>query len=88
MRAVCILRCNIDSFLLNKKGLESMSILHKNFCNMHIARLNMHIAIESMGWESQLLQLTGRIAGKLLCSSRLAQPAVQGDFIINSTVCV
>ena len=48
MRAVCILRCNIDSFLLNKKGLESMSILHKNFCNMHIARRNMHIAIESI----------------------------------------
>ena len=48
MRAVCILRCNIDSFLLNKKGLESMSILPKNFCNMHIARCNMHIAIESI----------------------------------------
>ncbi len=25
-----------------------MSILHKNFCNMHIARHNMHIAIESI----------------------------------------
>jgi hypothetical protein len=37
-----------SSFLLNQKGLESMSILHKNFCNMHIARLNMHIAIESI----------------------------------------
>ena len=48
MRAVCILRCNIDSFLLNKKGLESMSILPKNFCNMHIARCNKHIAIESI----------------------------------------
>ncbi len=40
-------RCNIDSFLLNKKGLEELSILHKNFCNMHIARRNMHIATES-----------------------------------------
>ena len=48
MHAVSILQCNIDSFLLNKKGLESMSILHKNFCNMHIARHNMHIAIESI----------------------------------------
>ncbi len=48
MHAVSILRCKIDSFLLNKKGLESMSILHKNFCNMHIARRNMHIAIESI----------------------------------------
>ena len=48
MRAVCILRCNIDSFLLNQKGLESMSILHKKLCNMHIARRNMHIAIESI----------------------------------------
>jgi len=50
MRAICILRCNIDidSFLLNQKGLESMSILPKNFCNMHIARCNMHIAIESI----------------------------------------
>jgi hypothetical protein len=48
MRAVSILRCNIDSFLLKKKGLESMSILHKKFCNMHIARRNMHIAIESI----------------------------------------
>ena len=38
----------MDSFLLNKKGLEEMSILPKNFCNMHIARRNMHIAIESI----------------------------------------
>ena len=38
----------IDSFLLNKKGLEELSILHKNFCNMHIARRNMHIATESI----------------------------------------
>ena len=36
-RAICV---PMDSFLLNKKGLESMSILHKNFCNMHIARRN------------------------------------------------
>jgi len=38
----------IDSFLLNKKGLEEVSILHKSLCNMHIARRNMHIAIESI----------------------------------------
>jgi len=38
----------MDSFLLNKKGLEEMSILPKNFCNMHIARRNMHIVIESI----------------------------------------
>ena len=38
----------IDCFLLNQKDLESMSILPKNFCNMHIARRNMHIAIESI----------------------------------------
>jgi hypothetical protein len=25
-----------------------LSILHKNFCNMHIARRNMHIATESI----------------------------------------
>jgi hypothetical protein len=30
------------------KGLEELSILHKNFCNMHIARRNMHIATESI----------------------------------------
>ena len=48
MRVLCILRCNIDSFFLNKKGLESMSILHKNFCKMHIAHCNMHILIESI----------------------------------------
>ncbi len=39
MRAISMLRCNIDSFLLNQKGLDSMSILPKNFCNMHIALL-------------------------------------------------
>jgi hypothetical protein len=38
----------MDSFLLNKKGLEEMSILPKKVCNMHIARRNMHIAIESI----------------------------------------
>ena len=46
--AICILRCNIDSFLLNQKGLDSMSILPKKFCNMHIVHCNMHIAIESI----------------------------------------
>ena len=40
MCAVCILRCNIDCFLLKQKDLESMSILPKKFCNMHIARRN------------------------------------------------
>ena len=46
-------RCNMDSFLLNKKGLEEVSILPKNFCNMHITRCNMHIAIESkLDWFS------------------------------------
>jgi hypothetical protein len=48
MGAICILRCNMDSFLLNQKGLEEVSILPKIFCNMHIARRNMHIAIESI----------------------------------------
>jgi hypothetical protein len=38
----------MDSFLLNKKCLEEVSILPKNFYNMHIARRNMHIAIESI----------------------------------------
>jgi hypothetical protein len=45
----CILRCNRDSFLLNQKGLEEVSILPKIFYNMHIiVRRNMHIAIESI----------------------------------------
>jgi hypothetical protein len=35
-------------FSKNQKDLESMSILPKNFCNMHIARRNKHIAIESI----------------------------------------
>jgi len=35
----CILRCNIDCFLLNQKDLESMSILPKKICNMHIAHI-------------------------------------------------
>ncbi len=35
----CSIYCDaIDSFLLNKKGSESMSILPINFCKMHIAR--------------------------------------------------
>jgi hypothetical protein len=37
-----------------------MSILPKKFCNMHIARRNMHIAIESilpLTYESALLLL-------------------------------
>jgi len=38
----------MDSFLLNKKGLEEMSILPKNFCDVHIVRRNIHIAIESI----------------------------------------
>ena len=37
----------MDFFLLNKKGLEEMSMLPKNFCNMHIH--SMDIAIESIG---------------------------------------
>jgi len=39
-----------------------MSILPKNFCNMHIARRNMHIVIESIlpltyipGFKNQLM---------------------------------
>jgi hypothetical protein len=48
MRAVSILRCNIDNFLLNKKGLVLLSILPKKSCNMHIARRNMHIATASI----------------------------------------
>jgi hypothetical protein len=33
-------RCNIDSFLLNKKGLEEVSILHENsaICILHVAK--------------------------------------------------
>jgi hypothetical protein len=34
-------------FLLNQKDLEYKTILPKIFCNMHIARCSMHIAIES-----------------------------------------
>ncbi len=37
-----------DYFFLNQKNLESKTILPKIFCNMHIARCNMHIAIESI----------------------------------------
>jgi hypothetical protein len=48
MGAICILQCNMDSFLLNQKGLVDKSILPKIFCNMHIAHRNMHIAIESI----------------------------------------
>jgi hypothetical protein len=48
MGAICILRCNMDSFFLNQKGLVDKSILPKIFCNMHIAHRNMHIAIESI----------------------------------------
>ena len=73
----CSIYCDaIVSFLLNKKGLESMSILHKKLCNMHIAHRNMHIAIES------ILPLThtrvGFLANKLLrnsiCHWLLTQP--------------
>jgi hypothetical protein len=34
----------MDIFLLNKKDIDSKTILHKNLCNMHIALRNMHIA--------------------------------------------
>jgi hypothetical protein len=37
-----------DYFLRNQKDLESKTILSKIFCNMHIVRRNMHIAIESI----------------------------------------
>ncbi len=35
-------------FLLNQKDLEPKTKLPKIFCNMHIARRNMHIVIESI----------------------------------------
>jgi hypothetical protein len=41
-------RCNIDSFPLNQKDLEEISILPKIFCNMHIAHRNMRIGIKSL----------------------------------------
>ncbi len=41
-------RCNVDSFLLNQKGLEEVYILPKICCNMQFARRNMHIVIESV----------------------------------------
>jgi hypothetical protein len=34
----------MDIFLLNKKDIDSKTILHKNLSNMHIALRNMHIA--------------------------------------------
>jgi hypothetical protein len=45
-RAMCILRCNIDYFLLIEVVLGTKSMLPKNSCNMHIERRNMHVAIE------------------------------------------
>jgi hypothetical protein len=39
---------HLNPFPLNRKDLESKTILPKIFCNMHIARCNMHIAIESI----------------------------------------
>ncbi len=39
---------HLNPFLLNQKDLESKTILPKIFFNMHIARRNMHIAIESI----------------------------------------
>ena len=49
MHAICILWYNIDSFLLNQKGLVDISILLKNiYCKMHIARSNMRIVLESI----------------------------------------
>ncbi len=46
--AICILRCNIDSFLLNEVVLGTKCILPKILCNIHIAHRNMHFAIESI----------------------------------------
>jgi hypothetical protein len=34
----------MDIFLLNKKDIDSTTILHKNLSNMHIVLHNMHIA--------------------------------------------
>ncbi len=39
---------HLNPFLLNQKDLESNTILHKFFSNMHVARCNMHIVIESI----------------------------------------
>ncbi len=39
---------HLNPFHLNQKDLESKTILPKIFCNMHIARRKMHIAIESI----------------------------------------
>jgi hypothetical protein len=70
---ICILRCNIDCFLLNQKDLESMSILPKKICNMHIASRNMHIAIES------ILPLTLRCCLALTpCPNNTAPPKLFG----------
>ncbi len=35
--------CKMDIILLNKKDIDSKTILHKKLCNMHIALCNMHI---------------------------------------------
>jgi hypothetical protein len=40
----------MDIFLLNKKNIDSKTILHKNLCNMHIALCNIHIMKVSILW--------------------------------------
>jgi hypothetical protein len=39
---------HLNPFPQNQKDLEEISILRKNFCHMHIACCNMHIAKESI----------------------------------------
>ncbi len=52
----------MDIFLLNKKDIDSKTILHKNLSNMHIALRNMHIAQVSIAVNIDTL-----CGGGLLC---------------------
>ncbi len=58
----------MDIFLLNKKDIDSKTILHKNLSNMHIALHNMHIAHIS------ILRPTYTLTGEApICNGNLLQ---------------
>ena len=65
MHAICILQCNMDSFLLKQKGLESMSILPKK--NLQYA----YCALQYGYCDRIILPLTDASGGY----SRPVQPA-------------
>ncbi len=61
----------MDIFLLNKKDIDSKTILHQNLCNMHIALHNMHIAQVSILQPTYVLYNHGFVAQICRCTQKV-----------------